>query len=275
MPISFDRIPEAPADKDYGKWVFLNGLRTFAEKAIDLFKTTDFDSTTQNDWKQPAAILNDWKNYDAGSNPVYGPLRYRKDINGTVHLAGLITGGSPFKTITGMSGYTAAQVFVLPPGYRPDYRLVLPIDVHWGDTAWTDVSSFSDSWVNFGAEFNDAGYYGDPMGRVHLRGLVKSGSVGSTYKIFTLPAGYRPDNTEIFVVESNGSSGECRVEADGDVVPVLGSNVWFSLDGITFRGSLHIKETGRLDIQPDGVVVAYVGGEGGWISLDGVSFKAV
>jgi hypothetical protein len=135
--VEFDHIPEVPAQADYGKWSFFSGLRVFAEKTIDIFKTTDFDSTTQNDWKQPG-LLNDWQSWDVTSNALLGPARYRKDINGTVHLAGLVKDGSPYKTIAKVSNVSAAEIFILPPGYRPEYRLVFPVDVGWKDTAWTE-----------------------------------------------------------------------------------------------------------------------------------------
>ena len=47
------------------------------------------------------------------------------------------------------------------------------------------------SWVNFDVAINNsAGYYKDAFGIVHLRGLVKTGTVGLA--IFALPVGYRP-----------------------------------------------------------------------------------
>ena len=93
------------------------------------------------------------------------------------------------------------------------------------------------SWVAFGSSNNVAGYWLDPMGVVHLRGVLKSGTVstGSTGTIFTLPAGCRPQKEEIFAVASNGLFGVCRVLADGSVKAYSGSNTYFSLDGITFR----------------------------------------
>lgn len=102
---------------------------------------------------------------------------------------------------------------------------------------WIAPGSLLNSWANWGSGFNAAGYYKDPFGRVHLRGLMKNGTVatGSTGVIFTLPSGYRPANVEIYPVVSNSVLGECRIEQDGDVVAYAGSNVWFCLDGISFR----------------------------------------
>lgn len=91
------------------------------------------------------------------------------------------------------------------------------------------------SWVNFGAGFNPAGYFKDPFGVVHLRGTVKSGTVGND--IFILPAGYRPANTEILACVSNGVLGIIEVSSGGNVNATAGNNTYFSLDGLTFRAT--------------------------------------
>lgn len=90
------------------------------------------------------------------------------------------------------------------------------------------------SWVAFGAPYNAPGYFKDSRGIVHLRGLVKSGTAST---IFTLPAGYRPIGRELFAVPSNDLFGACSVDPAGAVSQLVGSNVYFSLDGITFRAA--------------------------------------
>ena len=89
------------------------------------------------------------------------------------------------------------------------------------------------SWVNKGSPVNPTGYWKDPFGVVHLRGVVKSGTVGQA--IFTLPIGYRPANDELYAVVSNDVFGSCNVTSAGNVVAYTGSNVYFCMDGITFR----------------------------------------
>lgn len=89
------------------------------------------------------------------------------------------------------------------------------------------------SWVNFGGGFNSAGYYKDPFGIVHLRGMISTGTLTSA--AFILPLGYRPVATELFAANSNDAMGRLTVDASGNVVPRIGSNVFFSLDGLTFR----------------------------------------
>ncbi len=89
-------------------------------------------------------------------------------------------------------------------------------------------------WVNYSARsYNSAGYYKDRMGVVHLRGLVKGGTVKNT--IFTLPAGFRPPRRELRVVMNADITGRLDVLTDGRVYTYSPSNKWVSLDGISFR----------------------------------------
>lgn len=78
-------------------------------------------------------------------------------------------------------------------------------------------------------------YYKDSTGRVHLRGLVKNGSLGSEVCIATLPAGYRPDYRHIVAVQSANAIGRLDLDPNGRVVAYSGSNAWFSIDNVSFR----------------------------------------
>ena len=103
------------------------------------------------------------------------------------------------------------------------------------EEAWI-VPAFMNSWTNYDTTYNPAGYFKDSLGIVHLRGLVKNGTNNTT--IFTLPVGYRPSNRELQAVQTNldtNTIGRVDILADGQVTVVSGSNVWVSLDGITFR----------------------------------------
>lgn len=93
--------------------------------------------------------------------------------------------------------------------------------------------SFANGWVNFAAS-TPAGFYRD-RGRVYLTGKIKSGTVGAT--AFTLPDGYLIDESggADFACVSNAAFGNLIVLAAGQIVPFVGSNVWFSLDGVSFR----------------------------------------
>lgn len=93
---------------------------------------------------------------------------------------------------------------------------------------------FQGTWVNYAAGYEEAGYWKDPWGTVHLCGTVKNGVINTP--IFTLPGGYRPKAREIFVNQAGADTGfRVDVSAAGDVIPVNGTNGYVSLSGITFR----------------------------------------
>jgi len=102
------------------------------------------------------------------------------------------------------------------------------------DSGWTNISSFSNSWVNFGGTHAVAAY--KKIGNiVYLKGLIKDGTLGS--KAFTLESGYY--STEYFILSTIASSGtvgsgRLDVQTNGDVVPRSGGNTWFSLNGLCF-----------------------------------------
>jgi hypothetical protein len=105
----------------------------------------------------------------------------------------------------------------------------------------SECGTFHNSWVNFNADglsYNQAAFMKDQIGMIHLRGFVKSGTVGTAYLL--LPPGFRP-NTNIeanwFVTMSNDAIGKLLVYGKaipGYCIP-YGSNVWFCVDGITFK----------------------------------------
>lgn len=93
--------------------------------------------------------------------------------------------------------------------------------------------SFSGSWVNYGAPYQDVSYRKDPFGFVHLQGAAKSGTAGTS--IFTLPAGYRPAADLEFPISNSTGASSLLVTASGTVVPVAAAgNSLISLSGISF-----------------------------------------
>lgn len=101
--------------------------------------------------------------------------------------------------------------------------------------AWTAVT-YNTGWADYGSPWMGVSY--KKVGDLVLvRGLcVRSSGVATT--IFTLPSGYRPANYIIFP----------QVSADAFM---------------------------RLDVQPDGQVVAYSGTPGTWINLTGIVFSTL
>lgn len=96
----------------------------------------------------------------------------------------------------------------------------------------TNEPTFQTGWSNFGAGFEEAGFYKDPSGRVHLTGFVRAGAG----LIFTLPTGYRPKGREAFVVlDGLDSAGRVDVKTNGDVLYVSGNTTYFQISGISYR----------------------------------------
>lgn len=86
------------------------------------------------------------------------------------------------------------------------------------------------NWVAFDA--SRFAQYRKHLGKVILRGMVKSGTIGST--MFLLPAGYRPTKNINVAISSNNSYGNIVVETTGNVICNIGNNAWVSLDGVEF-----------------------------------------
>lgn len=105
-----------------------------------------------------------------------------------------------------------------------DFALAAQVDT------W-HVPTYTNSWVTYGGTQNFA-YMKDNLGFVHLRGIIKSGTIGSA--AFTLPAGYLPATTIQQIANSNGAYGQFTITTGGVVTPVTGSNAWFSFDGVVF-----------------------------------------
>ncbi len=97
---------------------------------------------------------------------------------------------------------------------------------------------FQNSWINFGAGASTAAFYKDPLGVVHLKGLL-SNSPGAVAKVaFTLPPGYRPAQV-LFMPTSGDPTGRTGVDVltNGDVRPACqGADPCNpGIDGLTFR----------------------------------------
>jgi hypothetical protein len=92
----------------------------------------------------------------------------------------------------------------------------------YGDTGWTTVASFSNSW---GATASAPAYI--LLGRiVYLRGAMTAGTANTT--AFTLPAGYRPSLASSFMCSQNGGTSGIIVNLSttGAVQPLTSGLCW-------------------------------------------------
>lgn len=93
------------------------------------------------------------------------------------------------------------------------------------------------SWVNYGSGFQPVGFWKDSEGVVHIQGMIKSGTTTAATPFFVLPAGYRPQNYQIFACESASAySGVGVNDSNGSVEARAGCSATYQcLNGISFR----------------------------------------
>ena len=101
----------------------------------------------------------------------------------------------------------------------------------WHEVGTPGEPAFWNGWVNFPGS-NSAGFYKDRLGYVHLKGFVRFGAVPGN--VFVLPAGYRPAKQLILPTVADHAFASVLIGQGGQVSTQVGSNVWFSLDGIVF-----------------------------------------
>lgn len=87
-----------------------------------------------------------------------------------------------------------------------------------GDSGWISVSSFSNSWTSSTTRYRRIGKV------VYLDGAITGGSNGTA---FTLPAGFRPDSTQSYIVQGSSSQTAASVAlitvgSSGAVIAVSG-----------------------------------------------------
>ena len=130
------------------------------------------------------------------------------------------------------SAYDRALQRALTDILRPLLRKVNALDTSGGGYV---APTLLNGWANHGGGYNPAGYMLDGLGFVHLRGFVAYGVMRSA--VFTLPAGFRPENREFFACVAGNAFASTLVFPDGSVSPWDGVNTWLSLDGITFKAA--------------------------------------
>ena len=105
--------------------------------------------------------------------------------------------------------------------------------------AWHEIGApgepaFQNGWSNESpSSETTAAYYKDPLGVVHLKGLI-TGGASST--IYTLPVGYRSSKNGCWVAWRNGAIAYICFLSNGDIAQTGGSSTSSMLtDGLTFR----------------------------------------
>lgn len=97
-------------------------------------------------------------------------------------------------------------------------RLKAELDRRLAHGAWVDASLLN-GWVNYDTvTFWPAQYRKMADGLIQVRGIVKSGALGTP--ILNLPAGFRPGKTEGFPASNSAGAGQVNVSPNGDVSQV-------------------------------------------------------
>jgi hypothetical protein len=104
-------------------------------------------------------------------------------------------------------------------------------DSSWKVVGATSQPQFNNSWVAL-AGGSPPQFRKDISGYVHLSGVLSTGTIAAA--AYALPVGYRPLATHYFAVMSNNAFGCVQITAAGQVIPLVGSNASFFLDGTCF-----------------------------------------
>jgi len=177
-----------------------------------------------------------------------GLLRFGTNNNGTriadlpaaalpaeyMHVASRSDGTNGFGDFgidfrSGLSAFvskgTGANYLTLNTIYYPAYASV----------TWNPMTMQS-GWNWYGAPFTAPQFIKSPVDNVViLKGLVNNASATMNTPITTLPAGYRPKERMVRLVDSIDATARVDIYPTGEVYATAGSNAWFSMDGITFK----------------------------------------
>lgn len=93
------------------------------------------------------------------------------------------------------------------------------------------------AWANQGGAFETVGYLKDPLGFVHIKGVITGGA--SNTVVFTLPPGYRPGASTLNGASDGNALGAVayvQIATNGNVLVVYsaGGGAFIGMSGITF-----------------------------------------
>ena len=99
--------------------------------------------------------------------------------------------------------------------------------------AWI-TPTLLNGWVNFDSGYASCQYRIDSLGTVHLKGMIKNGTLGTP--CFTLALGYRPIESQYHLSLSSDTARTLTITSSGDVrISSVASKSWVSFNGITFK----------------------------------------
>ncbi len=222
-------------DNSSAPWVSMDTIRYTAANA-------GYTRTTPT-------LLNGFTNYGS----VYAPASYVQDSTGRVSIQGLLANGTRTDN---------TPIFSMPAALRPALHQhhasrsgtfshigmepgsgvvakgtgtgaysVNSIYLPSSHSSWSNLS-LTNGWVAYGG-FSSPQYTKTGDGVVHLKGLIRSGTIGSV-PLATLPEGFRPSERILSATVSNAAYARIDILPNGQVHATTGNNLWYALDSISF-----------------------------------------
>jgi hypothetical protein len=153
--------------------------------------------------------------------------------------------GTTWQTIAAVQGPTGPQG---PQGIQglqgpAGGNATVPMDT-WHLVGNSGEPAFGAGWKNYGSGFQNVGFRKDPLGWVHLKGLLGTGAplpaIGAT--IFTLPVGNRPPAQISMFATFDLNAFIARIDVypsgavivAGDTAGTIGATSFYALDGLSF-----------------------------------------
>lgn len=139
------------------------------------------------------------------------------DTEATLRITRMMTTGTPIKRIVAY-----ADSMYLSGEIENENRIAMNL-----------INNFA----NYDKGYNQASYWKDKNGVVHLTGLINTGTNTTGTVIATLPVGYRPKLNEIFSAFTGNASSSMRLNVDSTgVISFNGTYTSFiGLAGISFK----------------------------------------
>lgn len=212
-----------------------------------------------------APYLSGWTTYGDANYAI--PMSYAVDGAGRTEVRGMVSSGTATDgtdIVTMSSAIAPSEYYHLPAmagGPNSTVGIVgtngptPAIEAKGGSNAWYSIHALwwpasrttgstcttqwcsltlQNGWVHYGSPFATQAYTKGSDNMVHLKGLIRSGTASQGTVLATLPAGYRPKGYLLFQNQNGGGLGRVDLYPNGNLVIVLGSNGWLSLDGIKF-----------------------------------------
>jgi hypothetical protein len=196
----------------------VNDIFHFTEAAAEL-STIDVSSMVLSSKSQT------WKLYSYSQRQIFDDLLFRPGVYSAPAISiGHFSGGLGWSTTID----NELDLLIIP---KNGGKVVVTADIKSLNSDWVTVSSFTNSWVDYGSGFASAAYRKGVEGLVELMGTISTGTAGQS--AFTLP--YAPAGTLVFSVDNNGSHATVTIDTSGHVIP--SANTRISLNGIRFEAS--------------------------------------